>query len=234
MNERFPNREIDVITVDDDEIFLDILDEYISRRPELNLLKAVNDAQSAMQLLSQVKADLLLLDINLPGINGMELLRSAPSIPQVILVTAHAEYAAEAFDYDVTDYLVKPVKYQRFSKAIDKAVTIHNQRLAPGTTKHIFIKVNSRLVKVLCNNIQYIESYGDYVKVHEKQKTHTVLGTLNHMQNSLNRSEFMRIHRKYIVRLEGIAAVEGYFVKLDNGVSLPVSRPIKQELLQRL
>jgi len=222
------------LVVDDDAVFLELMVAYVMKHPQLHLAGACDGADEARGILESSSIDLLLLDINMPGISGFELLNSARFIPQVIFVTAHREYAVEAFEYDVTDYLVKPLTFDRFEEAIRKAMKIHGYQSLEAEEENLLVRVNSKLLKIACRNISHIEACGDYVQINERENTHLVLSTLNDMQNTLNPKAFMRVHRKYIVQLDFIDAVKGNTVIMENGMTVQVSRSLRQNLLSSL
>jgi len=222
------------LLIDDDEIFLSLMEVYVNEHPDLELVQSCSSATDAMNVVEDQPIDLILLDIEMPDITGIELVKSANLIPQVIFVTAHAGYAAEAFEYDVTDYIVKPINQNRFNMAIDRAINIFKYQELVAEQEYLFFKVGSDLVKILADNIIKVEAFGDYIKLFEGDNRHVILGTLNNMQNTLNSDKFMRIHRRYIVRLDAISNVKGQEIELENGQTALISRNKKSELLVKL
>ena len=225
---------IKCLVIDDDTVFLALMEHFVNQHPSLSLVGRCDSAAEAIKILSNQTVDLILLDIEMPGVNGLELVKSSNLVPQVIFVTAHTEYAVEAFEYDVTDYIVKPINQGRFDKAIDKAMSIAKYQELSANREHLYFKVNSKLVKILANNIIAVEAFGDYIKLYEGENRHVILGTLNNMQNTLNTSKFMRVHRRFIVKLEAIKNLQGHEVEMENGRKIQVSRNMKAELVARL
>lgn len=221
--------------MDDDSVSREVMRYFVENNPDLNFVRECSNAIEASEVLSNGKIDLVLLDIEMPGMSGMELIKYSKKLPQVIFVTAHNEYAVEAFEYDVTDYLVKPVSEDRFAKAINKAVKLNQVKdVEQVKDNYLYIKVNSELIKINCEDIVFIESYGDYIKINTLTERFVVLGTMNGIQNDLPENSFMRIHRKYILRLDKIAKIEKHNVHLTNKEEIQVSRTIKPELLARI
>jgi len=224
------------IIVDDDPVFREVMTELVSRDNRLQLKNVYSNAIAASNMLSKSSVDLVFLDIEMPVVTGMDLIRSSKKLPQVIFITAHTKYAVEAFDYDVTDYLVKPAKEERLTKAVNKAIYFHSLKETELTTvkNDTYIKVGNGLVKINALDIDYIESYGDYVKIYTSTARHITLNTMNNIQNILPNEKFMRVHRKYIVQIDKITMVSDYNVWLQNNTKVTVSRSLKNELIKKM
>ena len=222
------------LIVDDDPDFLTLLKIFVEKHPELELTGAFSDPGEALKFVSDQSVDLAFLDIDMPEISGIEIIRSSPKVPQIIIITSHPDYAVEAFEYDVTDYILKPVTQQRFNKAIDRAVSLSRYQEFIEEDDYIYIKSYSKLIKILPTDITYVQSQGDYIEVNTGQDKYNMLGTLNNIQNKLDKDDFMRVHRKYIVRLDAVLKLEGQEITLENGDTVQVSRSIKPELLKHL
>lgn len=222
------------VIVDDEKISRAVIENYVQQTPTLNLVGSYSNGHDLKKALINKKIDLILLDINMPEINGIDILKTVTDIPQVVFITGHTDYAIEAFEYDVTDYLVKPIQYGRFLKAIDKAQKIHSvfgENEEDNNT--IYIKSDSRLIKIDLNKITFIEALGDYVRIHTKMGKHTVLSTMKAMEQKLSDQDFLRIHKSYIVRLDKIQKVVRNNVYLETQ-AIPVSRSYKDILRERL
>jgi DNA-binding LytR/AlgR family response regulator len=224
------------IIVDDDELIRIDLEEKVRQTMTLNLVGSCSNAMEAAGLVMSQNVDLIFLDVMMPGMTGMEFIKTlSVSRPELVMITSNREFAAEAFDYDVTDFLVKPVSYDRFLKAVTKAKRNFDKK---GTTistidDHIFIKVASRFIKLELKNIQYIEALADYVTIHTAADKYTIHSTMKALENTLPANDFARIHNSFIVRLDKIAAIEDNSVTVNKS-TIPVSRNKFKPLMQRL
>lgn len=218
-----------LIAVDDEPLALVLIEKHLQRHPEWQLLASFSDARLAMEYLKENTVDLLLTDINMPDLNGLQFVRELPDErPLVMFVTAYKEHALEGFDLEVIDYLVKPVAPDRFGKALAKAVEWLSLRLkaeaAPAPLDdHFFVYSEYQQVKIVIARIRYLESMGDYVKIHLDNQSKPVL-TLERLKNLADRLAnhgFRRIHRSYVVNTAAIEAVQKSRVQ-TGGVWLPV------------
>jgi two-component system, LytTR family, response regulator len=209
------------VAIDDEPLALELIRAYASKIPSLELLQTFTDAVFAAEYLKTARPDLLFLDINMPDITGIELLKTLPSKPPIIFTTAHRKYAVEAFELDAVDYLVKPFEFVRFEKAVNKAIdSLETNVLAPD---HIFIKADYQQVNVLLSEIEYIESIDDYLKIHLTSGKYVMtLMTIKAILEKLPATYFRRIHRSYIVALPKIKVVASKKVQLTS-IELPVS-----------
>jgi DNA-binding LytR/AlgR family response regulator len=224
------------IIVDDDEMIRLDLENKIRQTMVLNLVGSCGSALEAAELLLTENVDLIFLDVLMPGMTGLDFIKTlAASKPEVIMITSNKDFAVEAFEYDVTDFLVKPVSYERFLKAVSKAKRNFEKK---GTSvnaidEHIFIKVGSRFIKLELKNILYIEALSDYVTIHTLNEKYTIHSTMKGFESTLPAKDFFRIHNSYIVRLDKITSVAGNNVSILKTV-LPVSRNKVKTLIQRL
>ena len=208
---------------------------------------AVVDGREALHALNSLdtRPQLIFLDIEMPIMNGMDLMKSFVNHPQIILMTSHKNYALEAFEYDVTDYLLKPVTYARFLKAVKKAAakskesvnaippnSTTNNNNGNGSSEDIYVKVDSSLIKLTTKDILWLEAMGDYVSINTADKKYMVYSTMKHMEEKLPES-FMRVHRSYIVNLNKISNIDDHVITINKNV-LSVSRNYKDALLHRL
>lgn len=222
------------IIVDDDELSRLALKKCIDRTDNLTLIGEYISAIEASNKIAELNCDLIYLDVEMPGMSGIDFIRQIKNIPQVIIVSGKKKYAAEAFDYNVTDYLVKPVEYQRFLRATDKARSVdENLKINQKEIDHLFIKVDSKLINLPLSEILYIEAYSDYVLIHTDTKRHIVLATMKAVENKLPDSEFIRTHRSYIIRIDKIHEIEGNTLFIDK-ISLPISRSYKEAFFRKL
>lgn len=222
------------IIVDDDKISRELIQDYVKDTEGLELLGVFPSAIEANNFLSKNHVDLIFLDVEMPKMSGMELLKSLDEKPLIILITSKEKYAVEAFEHEVLDYLVKPVDYARFVKAYQKA----KNRLKPMpldnvTKESIFIKVDSELINLPFKEILWIEALGDYINIITAQRKLVVLSTMKNIEEKLPPNDFVRVHRSYFVRLDRIKKISEDIILVENKL-IPVSKSYKKELLQRL
>jgi DNA-binding LytR/AlgR family response regulator len=228
-------KKLNCIVVDDDEMVRIDLEKKISTKPFLHLVASCSSAVEAADVMMREQVDLVFLDIMMPEMTGLEFLKSFTSNrPQVIFVTSEKQFAAEAFEYEVTDFLVKPVSEERFLKAVMRASMYFNSVVAPaGQADHLFVKVNSCLVKIDSAEILFIEAKADYVTIHTSDQRFTVHSTMKTIQESLSSSQFFRTHNSYIVNLGKISKIEDNMLVINKQL-VPVSRSRVKPLMQRL
>ncbi|MCB0520296.1 MAG: response regulator transcription factor [Lewinellaceae bacterium] len=227
--------KIRCIAVDDEPLSLRIVEKYAAELPQLELVATCADAFEAMQVLRGKAVDLLLLDINMPKLSGISLLKSLDRPPLVVFTTAYPEYAVEGFELEAVDYLLKPFSLERFIKAINRAA----EKLAgqheptPAPVGHLLVKADKKLFKVDFGEILYLEAYGDYVKIFTREKMLLTKERLTVLEEALPGDIFFRIHRSYIIAVGAIAFLEGNRVKIGE-TKLPVSAGLKEALLKKL
>jgi DNA-binding LytR/AlgR family response regulator len=227
---------LNCLIIDDDELSSGILKQYIQQSDFLHLIKVCHDPLDALALLRQEQIDLLFLDIEMPKMNGMELLESLEVRPQIILTTSHAEYAIRAFDFNVVDYLLKPVEFPRFLKATLKAKTWYDSQthpVEPGKQDYLYIRKNSVLNKIHLNDILWIEALGDYVSIQTAEQKFTIHLTLKALDTKLPREKFTRVHRSYIVNLDHIKTIDDFILSV-HGKSIPVGLIYRENFMKRL
>jgi two-component system LytT family response regulator len=215
------------IAIDDEPLALLLLSEYISQMPSLQLLQTFDDAISGVEFLRHNPVDLLFVDINMPDISGIDLVRSLENKPMIIFTTAHRKFALEGFELDAIDYLLKPISFERFSKAVNKAAEYFDYsklKARPSESAYLFVYSEYRMVKVPVNDIEYIESLEDYIRIHSinNEPVMTLL-TMKKVLEKLPAGKFRRIHRSYIVAADRVRSVLNRKVMLSSGIELPVS-----------
>ena len=220
------------IIVDDDELSRAALRKCVERTDFLNLVAECKDAIDAQKVIRDNEVDLMFLDVELPEMSCIEFIKNVEITCQVIIVSGKKEYAVDAFEYNVTDYLLKPIQYARFAKAVEKARQIYENVQSEGSTS-LLIKQESKLVKLDLQNIYYIEAFSDYVNIYTKTTRYTVLSTMKAIESKLPSADFMRVHRSYIVRLDKISVIEENTIVLNDKL-IPVSRSNKEGLVRRL
>ncbi|MBD80708.1 MAG: DNA-binding response regulator [Crocinitomicaceae bacterium] len=221
------------VVVDDESLSRKVLEKCIADTPFLNLVGSYSRATQLQKELSNKSVDLIFLDIQMPEMSGLEFVKSLKDIPQVVFVTSRTNYAVEAFENNVTDYLVKPINFQRFLKSAEKAKKINDLFSENQDDNIIYVKSDSRLIKVDLSHIVFIEALGDYVRLHTKSAKYTILSTMKAMETKLKSSDFQRVHKSYIVRIDKILKVEKNVIHMEN-VHIPVSRTYKDVLKSSL
>ncbi len=223
------------LIVDDDNITRMEVEQMVKKTPFLSVGGTAANAVEALNFISASKADLVFLDVMMPGISGLELIECLNAHkPQIILMTSEKKYAADAFNYDVTDFLAKPISEERFLKAVLKAKkNLENSKSRQVNRDHIFAKVKSQLVKITADHILYIESKGDKSYIHADDSVYEVHSTLKSLQEKLPEGDFMRIHNSYIINLDKISSIEGSSLIIGKHI-IPVSNTHSKALMERL
>ena len=216
------------IIVDDDGTSRKIIEAFVDKSSDLALQGSFSNAPEALGFIKGNVVDLIFLDVEMPEMSGMEMLDALKPGVDVIFFTSKAEYAVEAFNKNAVDYLMKPITFDRFEKAVNKL-----RQNKQEDSKFIFVKSNSVLVKLAVSSIDYIESIGDYVGVHVGGKRYVVHTTMKEAEQKLPSAEFCRIHRSFIVNFNQIDQIEENTVSISNKV-LPVSRTYRKILMGRL
>ena len=222
------------IIVEDDPVSQAVMEGLVQRAGILQLQASFNDPIKAIQWLSDNSTDLILLDIEMPGLSGLELLQSITSKPQVIIISSKEQYAIEAFDYDVAGYLLKPVKeYAKFLKAALKVKERLATKTEPPNTDSIFIKVDSLLTHLVLNDILWVEAFGDYVKINTDKKVFTVYSTMKMLEDKLPASVFMRVHRSFIVNTKKITNIDQGNLLIEKKI-IPIGNSYREQLMKSL
>lgn len=225
------------IIVDDDKVSCKILEGYVKKSSSLNLVGVFNDSVAARNILTERNdIDLVLLDIQMPEMNGFDFIGSLDYPPNIIIVSAAEEYAVQAFDFNVVDYMLKPVTYGRFCKAIDKTIRYYARKDAAVNTgdEEIFIKKGSSLVKLKLKEIIYIEALENYVTLITEDDRFTIHFTMKAIENQLPSGIFIRVHRSYIINKSMIQAIKENSLDLmvgDTQKSIPVGKSFRDTLL---
>lgn len=230
---------IKCIIVDDEQPARELIQLHLAGLKDFNLLASFDNAVDAFNFIQQNTVDLVFLDIQMPKISGLKLIRSLKIAPKIILTTAFREYAVEAFDLDVLDYLLKPISQERFMKAISK-YNYYQQNLLEKPQPvddfdraYLFLKTGAQQTKVFLKDIIYLESLKDYVRVHTPEKHFVVSERLSYLEQKLPENRFARIHKSFIVALLKIDQLKSDEVSIGN-VTLPIGRVYKNEFLKKL
>ncbi len=224
------------IIVDDDQISCKILEGYVAKSASLNLVGTFNDSVEARNVITKRQdIDLIILDIKMPEMDGFDFIMSLDNPPNIILVTSAEEYALKAFDFNVIDFLLKPISYGRFCKAIDKTIRYYSRKESSGTgDEEIFIKKSSSLVKLKLKDIIFIEALENYVTLNTNDDRFTIHFTMKAIENQLPSGVFIRVHRSYIINKSMIQSIKENTLDLlvgDSVKSIPVGKSFRDTLL---
>jgi DNA-binding LytR/AlgR family response regulator len=223
------------IIIEDERLAQDIIKSHLEKTERFTLLGVFRTAPEAKELLDREEVDLMFLDIQLPGMTGLHFLRSLTNPPLVVFTTSYPEYALESYEFNVIDYLLKPVSYERFSKTVDKIIDGKIFR-TPGTEikslprEHIFIRSDGKFYRISFSEILYIEGMKDYLKIHTPEHVIITHQTMAEMENIVPPDRFLRIHKSYIVAVPRIKAIFGNSVDMEK-VLLPIGLNYKDRVM---
>ena len=228
------------IIVEDEPLARKSLERLCGKADQIALLNSFEHATEALNFLEQQSVDLILLDVEMPEISGLELIDKLPYLPQIIITSSKAEYALDAFEYEVTDFLKKPVSQERFVKAMVKAVEREdalNQKMSnlssASAANELYVKSDGRYTRLPYDNILYFENVGDYVKVVTTDANYVIHGALKAIDARLEYPRFLKVHRSFIVNLDHIVDIEDNSLVIDKKM-IPISRAHKPVLIQSL
>jgi DNA-binding LytR/AlgR family response regulator len=223
------------IVVDDDDLSRSVIEDLIAESSDIELIKSCEDPVEAFKAIKEEHIDLVFLDIEMPKMDGMEMIRSLNPLPQIILVTSHTEYALESYEYDVTDFIQKPITLPRFLKAVEKAKMRFEDNRADITTKDktIFIKTDSKLVQINTEDILWIEALGNYMRIFTHDDKFTILSTMKDIVSKLPADQFTRVHRSFIIRVDKIKSIEDNYILIKDK-QISIGKAYKDELSKKL
>lgn len=230
------------LIVDDEPLARELMRNHIQKLDNFEIVAECGDAMKALEALRNHKVDLMFMDIQMPQITGIEFLKTLKHPPQVIITTAYREYALEGFELDVVDYLLKPITFERFLKAVNKyfQVSADNfgsvENYSPVNNNedaYIYVKENKKVLKLHLNDILYIEGLSEYVKIHTPEKRIVTKTSMTSMEEKLPDHDFMRIHKSYIVSLRKIEAFTSTSIEIT-GKELPIGRSFKNNVAKVL
>jgi DNA-binding LytR/AlgR family response regulator len=227
------------IIIEDEPLAAEVLQDYISQVPFLKLVSSCSDAFYAMESLQTNDIDLMFLDIHLPKMKGLDLIKVLKNPPKIIITSAYQEYALQGYDFDVVDYLLKPIEFSRFLKAVNRIVQAKQTVVAArpvvhsGERVYLFFNVGKKKVKVFLDEILYIESMKEYIRVNTKVKSVLTKFKLTQVEELLSENNFLRIHRSFIVAKDKIEAFSATEVEMA-GKRLPIGRSYKELVLRAL
>lgn len=221
------------IIVDDDQMSRLSLERLCGKVEGLEMVAICENVASALEIMKKEAIDLLFLDIEMPEATGFDLLEQCPVIPEVIITSSKEQYAFNAFQYQVADYLKKPIMYPRFRQAVEKVLMKSRPEPSKQEKDSVFIKVDGRLIQLKYDEILYIENVGDYVRFHTDKDKYVVYNTLKSLAEKLPEGKFLKVHRSYIVNLSHIVDIEEGTIVIRKSV-IPVSRANRSALMNRL
>ena len=229
-----------VVIVDDEPLSRSFLEKYAQKIGGLEIAGSFEDAGSALTYLQKNEIDILFLDVEMPELSGFQLLDQLMYMPKVILTTSKTDYAFDAFQYGVVDYLKKPIPYNRFQESINKikeslgknieSIYVKNSGTA---AEEIFIKADGKLTRLNFQEILYIESLGDYVKYFTASRSYTTLSTLKAVEERISNNNFMKVHRSFIVNIQKIKDIQDNTLVIEGKV-IPISKSHKSEVMSRI
>lgn len=226
------------LIVDDEPVAQQILEKYINQIEALHLIAKCSNAFEAMNILHQEKVDILFLDIKMPSLSGIEMLKTIQNQPKVILTTAFSEFAVESYEYGVIDYLLKPIAFERFLKTVNKILLLQNIDFNNGKAEEkltiqptfIFFKANKKIFKYYLVDILFIEGSGNYIKVHtQNDKPLMVLDKLTDLLEKLPPRQFLRVHKSFIINISHIIKIEGNVLFIRDR-EIPISNTFRKDL----
>lgn len=231
-------KNLQCIIADDEPIARQIIESYIQEIPNLELIASCKNAFEVMEILQERSIDILFLDINMPKLSGISLLKTMQRKPNVIITTAYTEYALEGFELAVTDYLLKPFSLERFLQAVLKVKqpAVLKAEKVPAekedVTTSIFVKSDKKIVKINFEEIQYIEAYGNYIKIFTEKMILTPQTLTDFLEKLPN--EFLRIHKSYVINFNRLKLIDGNLLLLQNDTKLPIGKSFKKDVLDRI
>ncbi|WP_316777721.1 LytTR family DNA-binding domain-containing protein [Pedobacter antarcticus] len=231
-------KKLNCVIVDDEPLARDVIESFVKEVPFLNILATFEDPVDALLFIKDNHVDIVFSDIEMPKLNGLELVRSLENSLVIIFITAYRDFALDGFETGATDYLVKPVRFDRFLKAVNKAKDYLELKRSSATQQvnndRIFIKSEGKLIKILLDEILYIEAQGDYLKIVVPSAVYTTQATLKSMEETITLPNFFRVQRSFIINTEAVSSVNGNMVELVNGKSISIALNKKEELFDIL
>ncbi len=227
------------IIIDDDKVSRLVIEKYIKKTDFLELTEVFDNAVDAANFFnSKNKTELIFLDIEMPGMSGVEFLETLDNLPQIIVVSAKEKYALQAIEYDVTDYLLKPVSYSRFLKAATKAKNNYEEESEKISSEGIFIKSSSSsFVRLFYDDVLFVEAMENYVLIQTTTKKHTIHFTMKALLDKLPGGKFIRVHRSFIVNKDKIEKIDNnmiYMQSLEKNKTIPLSKSYKDDFMKKL
>lgn len=230
--------KIKCIIIDDEPLAISVIENHLKNFDHIEIVETFNNPLNAYRVLEQEKIDLIFLDINMPKMTGFTFIENLTYKPLIVITTAYREYAVKSYELNILDYLVKPIPFNRFLKTINKVyqqVYLNNAKadVTLQQEPHIFLKVNKKLIKINLNDILYIESLKDYIKVITTIGDYVVHKSITAITEELPQSNFIRIHRSYTISVNKVIALEGNTVEISNR-KIPIGRNYVKQTKERI
>lgn len=216
------------VLIDDEPMDLMALSELMSAYKEVEIVGKFHNPIEAKDFVNKNKIDIIVLDVEMPELNGLDFVKTVKNVEHIILISSNKTYAADSYDYNVTDYIVKPLNKSRLNQAVDKVMQF-NESIKTSTDRDFaFVKDGTKIIRIDFKEILFIEALADYVQINTIHGRYTVLATMKSMQANLPEDDFFRIHRSYIVRKDKIRVIEDNMILMETK-NIPISRSSKQE-----
>lgn len=218
------------IIIDDEPLAIKVIEEYLSKMKNFDVIDTFNNPLEALDLIQTGTVDILFLDINLPLISGIDFVKTLQKPPLIVLTTAYREYAVESYELNILDYLVKPIPFDRFMKTLNKASeALSGKPSIDDDREHIFIKIDKKMIKVYLDEILYVESLKDYIRITTITSSHLIHQTLTSFTGLLPSDRFIRIHRSFTISIAKVSALIGNTVEIE-GNQIPIGRNYVNEV----
>ena len=228
---------IRVIIVDDDELCISVIEDMISQLDDFICIETFQNALDAYNYLEANDVDVVFLDVEMPKMGGVELLKSLKKSPMVVMITSHEEFALESYEYNVTDFLKKPAEWSRFLKTIEKIrkefLDLAAQLLESSDQEHVFIKTDSKLVQLNLSQVLWVEALGNYIRVHTEEDKYTVLSTMKEIEAKLPPKDFIRVQRSFIIRVDKVKAIEDNYIIIKDK-EIHIGKSYKEDFNKRI
>ena len=222
------------VVVDDEPLAITIIEGFLKKIPYIEVVGKFDNAIPVFRFLKENKVDIIFLDIEMPGLTGVDFVKTLSNPPSIIFITANKNYAIEGFDLNIDDFLLKPISFERLLKSVNRIIEKKSKKTKESTeTNFLYLKENKKMVKVYLKNILYLESIKDYVKVITVCKTVVTKQPLSYFESILSPVQFLRIHRSFIVAVNKIDAYSLSGIDIGN-IELPIGRKYKEPVIQRL
>jgi DNA-binding LytR/AlgR family response regulator len=215
-------QEVNCVILDDEPFAVQLLNDYAKRMTKLNVLYAGSDVNAVIEIIENNKIDLVFVDIQMPQLSGIDVMQLVKKNQNFIVTTAYQQYALDVFQFNVIDYLLKPINYKSFYQSIQKYVQWKDSFVQVNDQSHIYVKSERKLFRILINTITYIESLKDYIRIHTTEEKVIVYDTMKHILKRLPQNSFIQIHRSYIISVNRLKVLEGHRVWMDDNLKLPI------------
>jgi two-component system, LytTR family, response regulator len=223
------------IAIDDEPLALELIESYCNSMPELRMVSTFEDAVAGAEFLNINQTDLLFVDINMPDINGLELVRSLKERPMVVFTTAYKDFAFEGYELEAIDYLLKPIEFTRFERSVKRAIEYYSSRHSSDAENHFYVYSEYRLIKIHTSEILYIESLNDYIRFHfDTGKPVLTLMSMKKVLDKLPPNHFIRVHRSYIVAANKVNGIWNKKIQLQPGIEIPIGESFAHNIKRSL